>query len=140
MQSVNSVAPWAPIPPSAYKPSSLACCCCRVIAWEPVPLFRAFLTYNRQLNHFEDRIQIRDAAAVDVGGMIYNLTVPQRGIWGTASIGGLNIDRSVHTPLHLCAACSITQLASFRVTGLHIQSAEAHSLDRKASNGLSKAA
>ncbi|KAL3144968.1 hypothetical protein ABBQ32_003472 [Trebouxia sp. C0010 RCD-2024] len=68
---------------------------CRVIAWEPVPQFRAFLMYNRQLNHFEDRIEIRDAAVMNIGGMVYNITVPQRGIWGTAGIGGLNIDRAI---------------------------------------------
>lgn len=68
---------------------------CRVIAWEPVPQFRAFLMYNRQLNHFEDRIEIRDTAAMNIGGMVYNITVPQRGIWGTAGIDGLNIDRAI---------------------------------------------
>lgn len=68
---------------------------CRVIAWEPVPHFRAFLTYNRYLNHLEDLIEIRDTAVVEVGGLMYNLTVPQRGIWGTAGIGGLNIDRGI---------------------------------------------
>lgn len=66
-----------------------------MIAWEPVPQFRAFLAYNRRLNHLEDLIEIRDTAVVEVGGRLYNLTVPQRGIWGTAGIDGLNIDRSV---------------------------------------------
>ena len=66
---------------------------CRVISWEPVPHFRAFLEYNRQLNHLEDLIDIRATAVAEVSGVIYNLTVPSRGIWGTAGIGGLNIDR-----------------------------------------------
>ncbi|KAL0024793.1 hypothetical protein WJX79_007618 [Trebouxia sp. C0005] len=68
---------------------------CRVITWEPVPHFRAFLEYNRQLNHLEDLIDIRDTAVAEVSGVTYDLTVPQRGIWGTAGIGGLNIDGSV---------------------------------------------
>lgn len=68
---------------------------CRVITWEPVPHFRAFLEYNRQLNRLEDLIDIRDTAVAEVSGVTYDLTVPQRGIWGTAGIGGLNIDGSV---------------------------------------------
>ncbi len=65
---------------------------CRVITWEPVPHFRAFLEYNRQLNRLEDLVDIRDTAVAEVSGVTYDLTVPQRGIWGTAGIGGLNID------------------------------------------------
>ena len=88
-------------------------CYCRVIAWEPVPHFRAFLAYNRQLNHLEDLIEIRDRAVVEVGGLMYNLTVPQRGIWGTAGIGGLNIDRCQHL-LHPVgfASCSASLVAA----------------------------
>lgn len=65
----------------------------RVIAWEPVPKFRMFLEYGMQLNGFQGLVQIRAAAVADKNGEIYTLQVPQRGIWGTASIGGGNIDR-----------------------------------------------
>lgn len=67
---------------------------CRAIAWEPVPHFRAFLEYGILINDFSPQIQIRSAAISDVHGQEVKLTVPQRGIWGTASIAGANIDRS----------------------------------------------
>ena len=57
------------------------------------------MEYNRQLNHLEDLIEIRDACVAEVRGGTYNLTVPQRGIWGTAGIGGLNINTCVFLPL-----------------------------------------
>lgn len=67
----------------------------RVVTWEPVPHFRAFLEYNRQLNHLEGLIDIRNNAVAEESGKIYNMVVPGRGIWGTAGIDGLNIDRWV---------------------------------------------
>lgn len=67
---------------------------CRVVTWEPVPHFRAFLEYNSQLNHLEGLIAIRDNAVAEVSGKVYNMVVPGRGIWGTAGIDGLNVDRS----------------------------------------------
>lgn len=66
---------------------------CRVIAWEPVPRFRHFLEYGIQLNGFQERLHVRPYAAADSNNETYTLQVPQRGIWGTASIGGGNIDR-----------------------------------------------
>ena len=68
-------------------------CDCRSIAWEPVPHFRAFLEYAVLLNDFSPQIEMRSAAVSDVHGEQVKLTVPQRGIWGTASIAGANIDR-----------------------------------------------
>ncbi|KAK9906760.1 hypothetical protein WJX75_007525 [Coccomyxa subellipsoidea] len=68
---------------------------CRVIAWEPVPKFRHFLEYGIQLNGFQEAAYVRAAAVADENGKTYTLQVPQRGIWGTASIGGGNIDRSI---------------------------------------------
>ncbi|CAL8462169.1 g1700 [Coccomyxa elongata] len=68
---------------------------CRVIAWEPVPKFRSFLEYGVQLNGFQGVVHVRAAAVADKNGETYTLQVPQRGIWGTASIGGGNIDRSI---------------------------------------------
>ena len=68
-------------------------CCCRVVAWEPVPQFRAFLEYGLQLNNFHMRVAARGVAVSDVGGAQLRMEVPRRGIWGTASVGGGNIDR-----------------------------------------------
>ena len=70
---------------------------CRVIAWEPVPTFRTFLEYGVELNRLGALVEVRAAAVGDKEGAEYELVVPQRGIWGTASIDGRNIDK--------CAAC-----------------------------------
>lgn len=74
----------------------------RVVTWEPVPHFRAFLEYNRQLNHLESLIDIRDGAVAEESGKVYSLTVPARGIWGNAGIGGLNIDRWAFLTACIC--------------------------------------
>ena len=66
---------------------------CRVIAWEPVPHFRAFLEYAVALNNFTAMVEVRPSVVADKLGEPYTLTVPQRGIWGTASVNGGNIDR-----------------------------------------------
>ena len=64
-----------------------------MIAWEPVPDFRNFLIYGRQLNRQEELIHIRDKLVSDKSGEELNITIPRTGIWGTASVGSLNIDR-----------------------------------------------
>ncbi len=58
-----------------------------------MPHFRAFLEYAILLNDFSPQIEVRTAAVSEVHGEQVKLTVPQRGIWGTASIAGANIDR-----------------------------------------------
>ena len=81
--------------PSMVRMSQSTCVIsCRVIAWEPVPHFRAFLEYAIALNNLTAVIEVRPFAVADKAGETYNLVVPQRGIWGTASINGGNIDRS----------------------------------------------
>jgi hypothetical protein len=65
----------------------------RVVAWEPVPQFRAFLEYGLALNGFQSLVEVRAAAASDRAGANLSMQVPRRGIWGTASVGGGNIDR-----------------------------------------------
>lgn len=45
--------------------------------------------------------QVRERVVSDREGE-HDLVVPQRGIWGTAGVGGWNIDK--------CAATSVTQL------------------------------
>ena len=64
-----------------------------MIAWEPVPTFRAFLEYGVELNGVGALVDVRAAAVGDKPGAEYELVVPQRGIWGTASIDGRNIDK-----------------------------------------------
>ncbi|KAG2452620.1 hypothetical protein HYH02_002857 [Chlamydomonas schloesseri] len=70
---------------------------CRVVAYEPVPLFRAFLTFALHLNGLGGgRVLVRPVAASDVGGgRRLRLVVPSRGIWGTAGVEGLNIDGAI---------------------------------------------
>ena len=80
---------------------------CRVIAWEPVPHFRAFLEYTVALNNFTALVEVRSLVVADKSGESYTLTVPQRGIWGTASVNGGNIDRRascMHSRAALCGA------------------------------------
>eukprot|EP00884_Botryococcus_braunii_P021699 jgi/Botrbrau1/8212/Bobra.0392s0010.2 len=69
---------------------------CRVVSWEPVPHFRLFFMYGVMLNHFDGKVQIRTNAVADKPEGSYDLVVPQRGIWGTASINGANIDRAIN--------------------------------------------
>lgn len=49
--------------------------------------------YGRQLNRFEEQIHVRDKIVSDVPGEELSITIPHAGIWGTASVGSLNIDR-----------------------------------------------
>ena len=73
---------------------------CRVVAWEPVPVFRAFVEAAAQINNLTDRIHLRAAVVSDVAGRKVNMTVPLKGIWGTASVGGLNVDPSIPSPTY----------------------------------------
>ena len=68
---------------------------CRVIAWEPIPVFRAFVQAGLRLNNLTHRVHVRDTVVSNVGGQKISLTVPEKGIWGTASVGGLNVDPSI---------------------------------------------
>lgn len=67
---------------------------CRVVAWEPVPQFRDFFKYGIAINRFEHLITVRERVVSDVEGD-HDLVVPQRGIWGTAGVGGWNIDKGI---------------------------------------------
>ena len=62
---------------------------CRVVAWEPIPIFHAFVEAGLALNNLTHRVHLRSNVVSDVGGKSIQMTVPQRGIWGTASVGGL---------------------------------------------------
>lgn len=58
----------------------------RVVAWEPVPLFQAFLHYGLQLNNMSSQVVVRDRVVSDVSGKPHNLSVALKGIWGPASV------------------------------------------------------
>ena len=81
---------------------------CRVVAWEPVPMFRQFIEAAAALNNLTSRIHVRPAVMSSVAGQIINLTVPLKGIWGTASVGGLNVDPSIPSPTYTVGATSET--------------------------------
>lgn len=68
---------------------------CRVIAYEPVPHFRAFLEYNVYINGLEHLVEVRPKVVTDTNGANMTMVVPSGGIWGTAGIDGLNIDHSL---------------------------------------------
>ncbi|GIL87966.1 hypothetical protein Vretimale_6338 [Volvox reticuliferus] len=70
---------------------------CRVIAFEPVPLFRSFLEYNIHLNDLSNLIEVRPLVVSHETGKMLKMVVPARGIWGTAGIEGLNIDTSIQS-------------------------------------------
>lgn len=63
------------------------------MVWEPVPIFRAFLQYGIWPNQLTELVHLRDTLVSDEAGKQYNMTVPTKGIWGTASVGGRNRDR-----------------------------------------------
>ncbi|KAG1678984.1 hypothetical protein FOA52_013047 [Chlamydomonas sp. UWO 241] len=63
---------------------------CRVIAWEPVPMFRAFVRYNVQLNNVSHLVELRGAVVGETDGEVLEMHVPKTGVWGTASVGGIN--------------------------------------------------
>ena len=78
---------------------------CRAVAWEPVPRFRAFFTAALLLNPGAPAaIDARPAAACARAGSNVTLAVPSRGVWGTASVGGANIDAGVDNGRPLDAA------------------------------------
>ena len=77
---------------------------CRVVAWEPVPRFRSFFEAALLLNpRLAARVEVRGAAACDSdsgspgsgSSSGVALAVPERGVWGTASVEGANIDREL---------------------------------------------
>lgn len=65
----------------------------RVVSWEPVPHFVAFFQFGIALNGLGHLIDLHETVVGDMTGQSLELVIPQRGIWGTASVGGLNIDK-----------------------------------------------
>lgn len=68
---------------------------CRVVAWEPVPFFAAYLKYGLLLNNLTHLVELREAIAGNSSGGEATIVVPNRGIWGTAGIDGANIDTAI---------------------------------------------
>jgi hypothetical protein len=66
---------------------------CRVLAWEPVPHFAAFFKYALLRNNFTRAVELRERIVSNSSAARLTMEVPQRGIWGTAGIDGMNIDR-----------------------------------------------
>lgn len=67
----------------------------RVLVFEPVPHFRAFLEYNVYLNGVEHLVEFHTNVVSHVHNQPMTMMVPSNGIWGTAGIDGLNIDSSI---------------------------------------------
>jgi hypothetical protein len=53
------------------------------------------LQLGLSLNNLSHRVHIRHSVASDAPGLNLTVKVPRSGIWGTASVGGLNVDPSV---------------------------------------------
>uniref|UniRef100_A0A7S0RP63 Methyltransferase FkbM domain-containing protein n=1 Tax=Chlamydomonas leiostraca TaxID=1034604 RepID=A0A7S0RP63_9CHLO len=68
---------------------------CRVLAFEPVPTFHAFLEFSVHLNGLAQAVDMRSNVVSAQSGAVLEMVVPTKGIWGTASIGGYNIDQAV---------------------------------------------
>ena len=73
-----------------------------------MPVFRAFVTTALRLNNLTHRVHVRPTVISDVGGQTVSMTVPLRGIWGTASVGGLNVDPSIRSPTYTVDVLSET--------------------------------
>lgn len=84
---------------NANQAPCLAFSACRVVAWEPVTTFRAFFEYSIVRNKLQHKVEVRPSVVVQhpssAGEQNYTVVAPQRGIWGTASIKGQNIDPSI---------------------------------------------
>ncbi|KAG1670446.1 hypothetical protein FOA52_010182 [Chlamydomonas sp. UWO 241] len=64
---------------------------CRVIAWEPVDTFRAFLHHGIALNNLTHLVTVRNAAVSDASNQV-TIGVPKDGTYyGLASVDNLNL-------------------------------------------------
>ena len=61
---------------------------CRVVAWEPIPLFQAFLRASAAANRLTRSISLRHSLASDTAGS-RTMVVPRTG-WDISSVDGLN--------------------------------------------------
>jgi len=63
---------------------------CRVIAWEPIPHFRAVTQAVLALNNVTHLVTLRNRVVTDKAGEHITMEAPTKGIWGTASVSGIN--------------------------------------------------
>ena len=63
----------------------------RVVAFEPVPRFRAFFDYTLHINGLLPLVDVRSNIVSHTANKDVEMVFPSRGIWGTAGIGGLGI-------------------------------------------------
>ena len=63
---------------------------CRVVAWEPVPRFRAYLLASVALNRLAHRVTVRDRVASDSARLAVTMRVPLLR-WDISSVDGLNL-------------------------------------------------
>ena len=68
---------------------------CRVLAFEPVPHFRAFLEYNVHVNNLQHLVEVHSSIVSHSHNQPMTMVVPSGGIWGTAGIDGHNIDPAI---------------------------------------------
>mmetsp|Transcript_5374 Transcript_5374/g.11801 ORF Transcript_5374/g.11801 Transcript_5374/m.11801 type:complete len:538 (+) Transcript_5374:196-1809(+) len=65
---------------------------CRVIAWEPVPKFRAFFEWGIAMNKVGHLIDVRPNIVSNEKGATLRIAVPKTGVLGTASVEGQNLN------------------------------------------------
>lgn len=68
---------------------------CHVVSWEPVPYFAAFFKYSLLANNMTSMVELRENIVGEEQGKKLTIVVPNRGIWGTAGVGGANIDSNI---------------------------------------------
>eukprot|EP00798_Chlamydomonas_sp_ICE-L_P025661 gene25661-11326_t len=67
---------------------------CRVIAWEPVELFRAYLAHGIAVNNLTHLVEVRSTAICDSKTSV-RVGIPKDGTyWGLASVDNLNLQPS----------------------------------------------
>jgi len=64
---------------------------CRVIAWEPVELFRAFLHHGIALNNVSHLVQVRNRAVSDKLNLVTMGVPHDQTYWGLASVDSQNL-------------------------------------------------
>ena len=80
-----------------------------------MPDFHAFLEYNLHVNGLAHLVDVRQLIVSAQSGIMLNMTVPSRGIWGTAGIAGLNIDRAIQGKEHKLRSSSIILFYDSRI-------------------------
>lgn len=59
---------------------------CRVIAYEPVPVFNAFLKYSLIRNKLVHRVDVRETVVGENQGEVFTLVIPPQGLWSSNTV------------------------------------------------------